>query len=754
MPTLNICNECGAEISKLSPLGLCTRCLFELGLASDKPLPDVSGEQQATASGRIACPPAVIAQPHRRFGDFELLEEIARGGMGIVWKARQISLNRIVAVKMILSGELARPEELTRFQAEAEAAGKLQHPHIVRIYGAGMVERQPYFAMDYIDGPNLATEVRDRPMGVLRAAECIKKIAEAIHYAHEHGVLHRDLKPSNILIDQQGQPHVTDFGLAKQLQFDSTLTITGHFLGSPNYMAPEQADGRHEKLGRATDIYSLGAMLYHVLTGQPPFAGRNLTDTLQAVRHEDPPPVRTMNPSAPRALETICHRCLEKCPERRYRTALELSEELARFLNSQPILTKPLNAAQKLLRWCERHPLATAGTFVLLATIIVATASVIYTSRSAARREQTLRERAQILEKQAVESARLATINAYAADLSAAYALSEKGEPERARELLQRYAGAEHASLRGFEWGHLWRKTGPGPVALDQLDIPHPWWLSSNGMSFCRFYSPDDDKFHFQIWDLKKTNVANELVFNKGQVTAWDISRNIKWVAVLTPQRQLQIWDIESADLIVSMPVSLKGHAHVGFSIDSKSVFVSTGKDIQIFEAPTLKRKSSLTNIPIVTHLYGDILFGWDPHRDSDALLYHAQDGHLLARLAGHSKKLPTLDTSWDGKWVATPSDDGTVRVWSVPEGKLTFTLAATINGNNIVQFSPNGRTLATAGNDGTVKLWNLESGRQIVTFKNPPDAPLEELMFSGNGQALVAYDVTGKLTVWRAAEY
>ena len=314
----------------------------------------------------------------RRFGDYELLEEIARGGMGVVFKARQASLNRIVAVKMILAGQLAGEAEVQRFRAEAESAAQLQHPNIVAIHEVGVLEGQHYFSMDFVEGQNLTEYVRNRPLSSRQAAKYLKTIAEAIHYAHQHGILHRDLKPSNILMDQSDQPRVSDFGLARQIKGDSDLTLSGQVLGSPNFMPPEQAAGKRSQVGPHSDVYSLGAILYYLLTARAPFAAETMTETLQQVVHNDPPSPRLLNPGMSRDLETICLKCLEKEPGKRYATAQELADELGRFLADEPIRARPVGPAGKTWRWCRRKPaLASALLLVLVLLLVVGIGSPI-----------------------------------------------------------------------------------------------------------------------------------------------------------------------------------------------------------------------------------------------------------------------------------------------------------------------------------------------------------------------------------------
>jgi tRNA A-37 threonylcarbamoyl transferase component Bud32 len=302
----------------------------------------------------------------RYFGDYELLEEIARGGMGVVYKARQMSLNRLVALKMILAGELATPEARQRFRMEAETAANLQHPNIVAIHEIGEHEGRQYFSMDFVAGKNLAELVRGNPLPAERAASYVKTIAEAVHFAHQRGTLHRDLKPQNVLIDADDRPRITDFGLAKRVETDSGLTRTGDVLGSPSYMPPEQAESRPDQVGPQSDVYSLGAILYELLSGRPPFRGATSWETICQVLQTPPVSLRKLNPDVPQDLDTICLKCLEKQPERRYHSARDLAEELGRFLNHEPIHARPISLSRRGAFWARRHPWAITGVASLL----------------------------------------------------------------------------------------------------------------------------------------------------------------------------------------------------------------------------------------------------------------------------------------------------------------------------------------------------------------------------------------------------
>jgi len=311
---------------------------------------------------------------------YEILGVLGRGGMGVVYDARQIALKRRVALKMVTAGAHTGPAERTRFQVEAEAVAALQHPNIVQIYEVGEHDGIPYFSLEYVGGGSLERKIKRQPMPPRDAAGLVQSLAVAMDYAHERGIVHRDLKPANVLMTADGLPKITDFGLAKRLgDSDSSQTQAGTILGTPSYMAPEQAEGEIKEVGTLADVYSLGAVLYQLLTGRPPFQGTTMLETLELVRTQEPVPVRQLQPKVARDLETICLKCLQKQPAKRYIDAGALATDLGHFLANEPIEARPVGRVERLWRWCHRNPgiaALTAAVFLLLATVAV-TSSVM-----------------------------------------------------------------------------------------------------------------------------------------------------------------------------------------------------------------------------------------------------------------------------------------------------------------------------------------------------------------------------------------
>jgi TolB-like protein len=352
---IRICRNCGAKIFSDAPEGLCTGCVLEAAIGV---FPDaVAGGGDPGHADKPASQKATrAAELLGELGDYELLEEIGRGGQGVVFRARQKSLNRTVALKVISLGQWASKAHLKRFRREAEAAASLDHPSIVPIYEVGERDGSCYFSMKFVEGGQLDEVVRRTPMSIRQAVELIAKVARTVHYAHEHGILHRDIKPGNILLDAKGEPHLTDFGLARLVESESSVTQTLDILGTPSYMAPEQAVGNNAAISSATDVYGLGAVLYQLLTGQPPFAGGATYETIKLLLDTEPRQPRLLNPKVDRDLSTICLKCLEKDPKRRYSSALALAEDLERWSKHEPIQARHIGIVARGRKWVQRNP--------------------------------------------------------------------------------------------------------------------------------------------------------------------------------------------------------------------------------------------------------------------------------------------------------------------------------------------------------------------------------------------------------------
>ncbi len=472
----NRCPSCGLELPANAPEGECPRCPTLRAMTGDPPAPadpDATTAPPAPGSGHspaltqadaeatgayIPRPVGDATQdldnatlartsdPHdpaettdgdapsrdlprgttvRYFGDYEIQKELGRGGMGVVYKARQVSLNRAVALKMIKAGFLADEAEQRRFQNEAEAVALLDHAGIVPVYEVGEYDGHRYFSMKLVEGGNLAEHLASLKDNPRAAATLLAETAEAVHHAHMRGILHRDLKPANILIDAEGHPHVTDFGLAKRVEADIEFTQSGAILGTPAYMSPEQAAGRRGTITTATDIYGLGAILYAVLTGKAPFGGDSLAETMDAVRTRPPEPPAKLNAKVPRDLETICLKCLEKDPRRRYVSAHELANDLDNWLDSRPISARRVGTAERAWLWCKRRPALAGLSAALAAALIVGVIGVTWQWREAvfqrnaavAAREISAREEAAA--RQAEGEARAARDAAQAARIQA-----------------------------------------------------------------------------------------------------------------------------------------------------------------------------------------------------------------------------------------------------------------------------------------------------------------------------------------------
>lgn len=547
-------------------------------------------------SGQSDHPPATDNQRIRYFGDYVLIREMARGGMGVVYEARQQSLNRPVALKMILAGRLARPDEVARFHREAEAAAQLEHPGIVPIFEIGQHGDQHYFTMGLVTGPSLSARLMDRPLEPQEAAALIREVALAVQYAHEKGVVHRDLKPSNILLspsDKNHQtdlayfPRVTDFGLAKFSRHDQSLTETGQILGTPSYMPPEQAAGQIHDVGPAADIYSLGAVLYACLTGRPPFQSASALDTVRQVLERDPVSLRDLNAAIPLDLETICLKCLEKSIPRRYGTAKAVAEELQRYLDGRPIFARPVSRRERFGRWCRRNPVVAGLTAAVAFSLLLGTVISTYfwwkerdraTSEADARHDEQFhklvaqqqtrvavgesqRAKAALIEQRRLtlvaDAARLAEEQSaeelrhslYLADSARWSELAEHNQTAELQRLLARQIPATgKTDYRGFDW-HYWQRQVQ--TELERLECPAPveraaisadGTLMALGCSGGRGY----------LWDLRTQQVVLVFAMAGQHWTTLSFCQGDRVLLAADEQGQPKAWKLPDGQVLAT----------------------------------------------------------------------------------------------------------------------------------------------------------------------------------------------------------
>ena len=459
-----------AEAATIAPASPPTAPIPGLAAASVHEEATVAPGDPATVDLGSAEPTQAGASPSARiryFGDYEIIRELARGGMGVVFLARQVSLNRPVALKMILAGQLADETDVRRFYTEAEAAANLDHPGIVPIYEVGQHEGQHYFSMGFVEGQSLSQRLADGPLPPREAAELMVKVAEAIEYAHRRGVIHRDLKPANILLDRNGNPRVTDFGLAKKLEGDSGLTGSGQIMGTPSYMPPEQAGGNRGEVGPAADVYALGATLYALVTGRPPFQAATAMDTVLMVVSRGAGAAAAAQRDDPARPGDDRLKCLEKEPARRYDSAAALAEDLQRFLDGEPIVARPVGPVERAWRWCRRNPvvagLAGAVVISLITGTVVATLFAIRADRNAATARANLAlanqetGRANEAAKNARQEKQLSDRRLYVAEMNLARQAWERSDLDAFQEhlLAQVPERPGTADLRGFEWYYM-----------------------------------------------------------------------------------------------------------------------------------------------------------------------------------------------------------------------------------------------------------------------------------------------------------
>lgn len=734
----------------------------------DATLPPRGAEHQSNGTLPEVDSADAEANP-RQFGNYDLLFEIARGGMGVVYKARQRKLNRIVALKMIKSGQLASDDEVQRFYSEAEAAARLDHPHIVPVYDVGQEAGQHYFSMGFVDGEGLDAKLNDGPLPPRAAAALIKTIAEAVQFAHEKGIVHRDLKPANVLIDAENQPRITDFGLAKMTEMDSGLTATGQVMGTPSYMPPEQAAGQTAEIGPRSDVYSLGAILYCLLTGRPPFQTANMMDTLLQVMEKEPVAPRQINPAVDADLETICLKCLQKPAAKRYASAAALVDDLDRYLQNLPINARPVGRAERAWRWTQRHP-ARAGFGIASVLAIGALLTITVGARYQGRLEEALdkaedaRNRAETA--QAAEAAAKEQLDQvlYLRRVSLAYYEWERHRFRRAKRLLKDCP----EDRRQWEWHYVHRLCHP-EIRVFQANLGGSYTGSVRNLAI----SPDGRRI--------ATAAGN------GLIKLWDPETGRETFSYMAPMRQalfavafshdgkmlaspgekgelIELWEAESGRVIRTLTAhrglgaisrlefDVSGTRFVSASIDGLAVLwdVQSGKPI--------RRLVDKTNNGV-----RDVTISRDGSRVATAdraksiTLWDAKTGDKLKRLAGETTFGSRLAFAPDGKTIACLTKGNTIRIWDVGSGREIRSIS---NPSTLIMlclaFSPDGKTLVSGGShlvaagrtSGELKVWDVQSGKLRVELKGHND-DVYSVKFTPDGHRIVSTGADGTVRIW-----
>jgi eukaryotic-like serine/threonine-protein kinase len=790
------------EAAGLSPLpGVATAAIHEDATlpprrdgAVDPPgsphdLPTAGGPDQTLATASSPSEPTHI----RYFGDYKITRELARGGMGVVFEARQISLNRKVALKMILAGQLAHETDVKRFYTEAEAAANLDHPGIVPIFEVGQHEGQHYFSMGFVEGQSLSQRLTEGPLPPREAAALMAAVADAIDYAHQCGVIHRDLKPGNILLDQKGNPRVTDFGLAKKLEGASGLTGSGQIMGTPSYMPPEQAGGRRGAVGPSADVYALGATLYALITGRPPFQAATAMDTVLQVLSDEPVPPRRLNASIPRDLETICLKCLEKEPGRRYASAAGLAADLRRFLAGEPIAARPVTRLERLAKWARRKPtLAAAYMLGLLAVLLGGlggTAVWQWRAAEKARERETLaRSSAEMAQAEAVrarDAAKSAQAEAErqrdraddarsAADKARVAEQNARAEAERQREKFERFdygrtiqvahqdwrdnnvpatlalLESTRADLRGWEWRYVHRLCHSNLLTLK----------GHTGLVYSASFSPDGSRVvtgsydqTAKIWDAKSGAVLLTLKGHGGPVRSASFSPDGSRIVTGSYDQTAKIWDAKSGAVLLTF----KGHGgpvrSASFSPDGSRIITGNDNTAKVWYA---KSGAEVLTLKGHTNVVASASFSPDGSRiltaswDLTSKVWDAKSGAELLTLKGHTDRVEPASFSPDGSRVVTASWDKTAKIWDAKSGAELLTLKGHTEPVTSASFSPDGSRIVTGSYDKTAKVWDAKGGADLLTLKGHTE-PITSASFSPDGSRIVTGGSDKTAKVWDA---
>lgn len=713
--------------------------------------PQVSS--QVNTPQRHGVPASEACDPPMTIASYRILGELGRGGMGVVYLAEQPGLERQVALKMLLHADHSTAVEKERFLREALAIARIDHPNIVQIHEIGEHEGKPFFSLELISGVTLAEKLNGTPMKPIDAAQMVETLSRAMEVAHQAGVIHRDLKPVNVLLNRDDSPKITDFGLARDLR-EVGRTRSGAILGTPSYMAPEQAQGKSREVSTATDVYSLGAILYECLTGRPPFRGADLMETLRQVIVEEPLSPCQLQPGIPRDLETICLKCLQKDPRRRYVSAKALAEDLQHYLNGEPIMARPVGRTERLWRWCKRSPTVASLLLLLFVVLVSGVAVSCYFAAQAIQRAETAQQEKERANRKSGEAARRAEAESRAnanlkravkevdaqrqvAETARRTMAVEKENAERQRELAEVRFYAIQLSQAQQKW-----RNGNAVRAVEILEscrwdlrdfehqylrtLIHETWTPLPGHTnsvTSVTHSPDGELFAsaspdgtVRIWDAKVRKVIRVFKGGTSPVHCVAFNREGTRVAVADGARsvpgKVQIWDVQKREVVLT----LMGH---------------TGEVTRVAYSPDAKL--------IATGSHDDTVKVWD-----------ARSGQEKLTFAGHEKNVNDLAFSPDGTKIASASKDSTVQVWDVATGKVSQTFQNANVEQLCLAFSPDGLLLGVGGSDHVGRVWDMSTGLQ-KTVLTGHSSPIRCIRFKQNGEEIITGSIDGIVTRWEA---
>jgi WD40 repeat protein/serine/threonine protein kinase len=774
MESSEVCSACGRETREDMPSGLCARCVFE-AMALQAPAAEDEG---------------IPALP-RVFGEYDLLDEVARGGMGIIYRASQRRLNRVCAVKVLVGGDFSSIEFRERFRIEAEAAASLDHPNIVPVYEVGDHDGHPYLSMKWIEGGTLAAHIegarldsREAARIVLRvAARIVLRVARAVHYAHQRGILHRDIKPNNILMTGDGEPLLTDFGLAKLVEKESTVTRTMAVLGTPSYMSPEQASGQTRHLSTGADVWGLGAVLYELLTGRPPFAGGTTMETIRQVLEKEPFPPRQLSPAIDPDLEVICLKCLRKEPGERYGSAEALAEDLERWLRNEPIHARPVSAWERAGKWLRRNPLPAfsmlAVLLTLIATAVVASVLAYETNvakRTAERANVSLARRVRDFEWQAVDDLARAGKSADALTYVNRFLRRDPSDSIAATRLISILGQHNFALPVGATMRHgarinaleldptstrLMTASDDGLVCL---------WEVPTGELVVSFTNEAPVRFAYLTSDGERTLevLANNTArvrrirdgailhsfpaFSENHGFGARVSPDGKYVLVNTGTNSLSVLRANSGEP-VAPPLRFDGNvAAQGFSPDSRIVALSTTDKVitvwRPFQPERTRTRIAVKLPPNQLQFSRDVsrLYTGDGH--GDVRIWDVETGAMIAETRAHASAPIALRVFPSQKRLITYAQGELARIWDAetlepmgdPFGSKT----------QLYKFSlsPDEKTVALSDQDGAARLWNSEDQSPASEWFYH-DGPINHLRFTKDGTLVVTSSEDGTARFW-----